>query len=323
MSIQKLAEALGIKKAYPEALNLYYPIPEERRRELCSREMIVELQEKLGVFGPYYDLVLEGFEEVKKDPMKRDWIDAVALCIKDGDVKNARKMTYPPTDGTLGGDMLPLYAVLPSVSDGYAEYLRRGFPEEHAKETMDGIRENIRVVEEHVLGRPGSTDTYANWLGLYIKTRIFYHRGLNYEIHTAPSYNPYILRNKKSGEIVPVFGKEFPVHKSGRPLGSSGATEEEGSFIASFEETEDAYIGHPADADFIAREKSVYPKADWEIAHAPGDHDISVHIPRKTDFSPETVKKSMEEALELVNRCYPEWKPKAIFCSSWLLSPVL
>ena len=89
------------------------------------------------------------------------------------------------------------------------------------------------------------------------------------------------------------------------------------------EETAEAFIGHPAIQFRISEEKKIFPKSEWELVLAPEDHVINVHIPRKTDLSPESVRKAYKEAREIVARCYPDYKPKLFNCSSWLMDPTL
>lgn len=323
MLFQDVAKRLGVE-GYPEALDAYLPIPEHRKHSLCSMELIERLQERFDLFGHYYDLVCKCWEELTaENGDRKHFVDAVSLCIMDMECKPARRMKYPEKDGSPVGDMLPLYCLLPSVEGAYGEMIGRGFSHGEAMDVLNGIKESIGVVEHHTLGRPGLTDLHANWCVLYIKCRIFYHKGLNYELHTSPSYNPYVLRNKKTGELIPVFGNGFAIHKSGIPLGSGGCEDEADSFVTTFEETDDDYVGHLSQNFLVERERKHFPKAEWEIVYRFGDHGLSVHIPRNTDFSPETVSQSMKEALERVRKCYPEWEPKVFFCSSWLLSPVL
>lgn len=56
---------------------------------------------------------------------------------------------------------------------------------------------------------------------------------------------------------------------------------------------------------------------------APEDDVINFHIPRKTDLSPEKVRKAYSEARKIVARCYPDYAPKILNCSSWLMDPTL
>ena len=61
MTLNEIAKQIGVKNydAIPEGMFHYYPLPEERKKELCSMEMIERLQEKFNFFGEYFDDVKE------------------------------------------------------------------------------------------------------------------------------------------------------------------------------------------------------------------------------------------------------------------------
>lgn len=56
---------------------------------------------------------------------------------------------------------------------------------------------------------------------------------------------------------------------------------------------------------------------------AEGDAVVSVHIPAKTDLTPTVIHDSYRRAAAFFKTYYPEWKPKAYCCFSWLLDPKL
>ena len=106
-------------------------------------------------------------------------------------------------------------------------------------------------------------------------------------------------------------------------MGSAGYEDEEDSFSATFEESTAAFLGHPVKNFRIAREKESFSKSEWELILKPEDDVINVHIPRKTNLSPEYVRKAYQEAREIVARSYPDYTPKIFQCSSWLMDPTL
>lgn len=131
-----------------------------------------------------------------------------------------------------------------------------------------------------------------------------------------------VIRNKKSGEVAIVMN-ETRVHKSGHVLGSKGFTDEDGAFTATFNETTDVFIGHTTQNGKIQPTPTVFHKSEWECIVRPGDDTIGLHIPRKTNLDPEYVSESLREGLELAKKFYPEFSPKFIVCTSWLLSPAI
>jgi len=130
-----------------------------------------------------------------------------------------------------------------------------------------------------------------------------------------------ILKNKTTGEILPVEGANKKVHRDGRILGTYGFEEEEGAFETSFEETDTHFIGNPVRNCLIQKEKECFSKEEWEVKLREGDDVISIHIPKGTDLSPEFVAASTASALKFVEKYYDEFHPKGFMCSSWLLEP--
>ena len=48
-----------------------------------------------------------------------------------------------------------------------------------------------------------------------------------------------------------------------------------------------------------------------------------MHIPGAESFAPDYVARSYEEGLATLRRCWPEFRPRALVCKSWLMDPVL
>ncbi|MBE6713335.1 MAG: hypothetical protein E7580_07450 [Ruminococcaceae bacterium] len=287
----------------------------------CTDALIRSLQEKFDLFGPYHRIVQKAFAHIREDRAMSLWLGFACSYYKKADHDHGRDLPVPVTDGSLARDFLPLAVLLPTVETAYENYLKRGFSHEEAVGFLGCIKLNIRIVEERILGRPAITATYFRWLTHYLKCTIFDHGGLNFEIKPFQKV-AYYLKNKLSGEIVVLSGRSA-AHRCGMPLGSAGFEDEQGSFEIGFEETENAYIGHPVKDRLIQKEKERYAKAEWSLFLAPGDFIINVHIPRGTDLSPDKVKAAYADGRRIVTKRFPEYAPKAFICSSWLMDPTL
>ncbi len=294
---------------------------EENKDRLCSKEMICHLQERFNIFGDHFEAVLLGWEDLEKSPEKKLWADAAALHVLEQPLQLARKTPFPATDETPAGDLLPLFALIPSMEPSYNEYKQRGFTEEQCNKFINCYKGNMDRVRSTVYGRSGLTSGLFDWLCIYAKVRIFDYAGLNFEIRKNGKLS-LILKNKKTGEIMPLVANR-EVHRSGYLLGSGGRDDAEGSFLATIEETDEAWIANPTVNHLISKEKETFLKSEWEVALGDGDDCVGIHIPRKTDFSPEAVSRSLEGAWNLVCTYYPDLKPKAFTCTSWLLDPRL
>ena len=127
-----------------------------------------------------------------------------------------------------------------------------------------------------------------------------------------------VLKSKRDGGHV-ILMTEGVFHKSGEVLGSPGYTDEDGSFSADYAETDDAYIGRRAVYGKALNELLEYRKSEWECVVKKDDFVVSVHIPRKTDLSPEAILKSYNGAIKIVRERFPEYDARYFFCLSWIL----
>lgn len=318
MKFQEIAAQLGVTE-YPEVMDAVYENLAKERVEICDTALIRQLEKEYALFDEYYEKVLEGANAVAADPVRKAWGETAATALKTGAVKAAREIPTPVSDETIAADMLPLLILIPFIPATAALYQKMGFDEEEVLRVVKSFGSCIKATEART-GRPGYNRSYFNWQGLYLRGALFRFQSFNYELKELPC--GYILRNRADGRIQPLMsGEKF--HRSGMSIEAAGFTDEEGSFETTFTETEDAYIGYPAIDNLVVNRKETFPKAEWECVLRPGDHVVSVHIPAKTDLSPEAVEKSYKEGLEFIDQYFPDFKPKAYFCKSWLMDPHL
>lgn len=308
------------------AMDLGVEIPEGMEKKansplLLSQDLLDKLQKRFDLFGVYFDAAKSALDEILENDAIRLWLTAAAAYYRECDHDNARDLPVPVTNGTAARDFLPLMVMLPTIEDAFDNYVKRGFSERKAKDFLGCVRLNLDLANTRNLGRPALTVPYFRWLAHYLKCTIFDHGGLNFEMKKAAATLVY-LKNKVSGEIALCAVRES-VHKSGIPLGSAGYEDDQEAFTANFEESEEAFFGHPVRAFRIRRQKEAFPKSLWERFLSPGEDIINVHIPRGADLTPQKIHTAYKEAIEIVAKCYPECKPNAFICSSWLMDPVL
>lgn len=220
---------------------------------------------------------------------------AVSLYLKDVAYEEAIPIRCPEPENTPESNMLPVLIHLPSFEKTYNELICRGFTHEEAVTQLSALNIYIREEERYRTKIVGLSSFISHWLCNFTKCRILYlsGAGLNFHRQVANSNFPYILKNKISGEYVPVFANNYPVHKSGIPLGSAGATDSDGAFYTTFTETEEAYIGHTSDLRCVSKTKETFKKSEWEIVVAPGDEVIAIHIFWDANLRPEAVQKAL------------------------------
>ncbi len=320
MTLFDAAKKLGIEDL-PDGMEACFHKVANFKDQLCSDELIDDLQEKFDFFGTYYALVKKAYRELLKSEEKKIYLDTASVYYLENDHDVAIKLPLPKTDGTPSGDFFALFVLLPSIFDAYDNYRERGFSHEETVKNLDNFKLNIWIVEKFILSRPAIIGVYYRWLSNYAKCRIFDHGGLNFQIKKAPK-SAMFIKNKKTGETK-ILLRLKGVHKTGMPLNSAGFEDEEGSYSADFEETETEFIGNPIENFRIQKEKKHFSKEEWALGYRPGDDVIGIHIPRSTDLSPEKISAAYKEALEIFKRSYPEFSPKAFYCASWLMDPTL
>jgi len=317
MQFQEIARSLGIE-TYPEALDAVYEKLPEHKVNIFDEELISRLQEEHNVFDVYYDAVIAGVRDMKKDPIRTAWTETVATYIQTVGMPEIRKVPYPASNGTPAGDMLPMLALIPMIPKSIEEYRRRGFPEEIVEGCVRPYGRCIKATYDRT-GMVGINQLYFNWLAIYAKTLIFNIAGFNFELKKFPDYI-ICLKNKESAELV-LLPVQSSVHKSGLILGTAGYEDTEGSFDAILRETDDGYYGCPVENARITNTIAYYPKDQWECILRPGDDVVSLHIPKGADLTPESVMESMNTGLALAKQGFPDYSVKALMCVSWLLEP--
>lgn len=322
MTFEELTNKLGIEDHLPLPTG-YYPVPDERKNELCSLEMIDSLQEKYGIFSEYYQAVREGFLDMDNDPLRKAYLDSISLYFKDATEEQAREIKYPQSVNTPASNMLPFLVHLPSIEKAYDIFRKRGFNHEETLSCLSIYTKYLREEENYRSKIIGISGPISNWMSRFTKGAIFYlgDGGLNFQPYKLPTTFPTVLMNKKDKHFVTIFPNNSRVHKSGVPFGSAGAKDTEGLFLTVYEETQDAFIGHCADGRTISKESQIFSKNEWEPVLSPGDDVIAVHIFWDADLTPSVVDTAFEKGVKKAIECYPEFNFKALYTCTWLLSP--
>ena len=315
MKLKKIAERLGVAN-YPEQFELAYERLDELKIDISCPDALDALEKEFGLFGEYCSTIRELTLALKNDPDRLLWGNVVATCIR---LYPEAKSPLPKTDETPLGDFYPLLVLMPLIPSVAPLYRSYGFPEEEVKDIVGSFARIIAATKKRT-GRPGYTQSYFTWQKKYAKGILFRFGSFNYELRTFSG--AYILKNRSTGEILPCPATGC-FHRDGMVLGSAGFTEEEGSFYASFEETETAYIAYPARDSLVSSVPETFSKKEWECVLSPDDPTISVHIPAGVDLSPETVERCYREGLDFTEKHFPDFQPKAYYCDSWLLDPNL
>ena len=108
-------------------------------------------------------------------------------------------------------------------------------------------------------------------------------------------YAKAVVFQNQSGEIV-TLAHDIELHRDGFALGSVHYEEEEGSWIATVEETEQTWCGYPFQENgYVSKEKIELSKDEWEKVLETGDPVIRIHIPPFGKMTTEMIDKTIEE----------------------------
>ena len=319
MELKELAASLGIEN-YPEELaEIYENLPEDDG-SLYDANKIKALDDEYGMLGEYLEHALAAAADISKKANLLTWLRLAHEYSKDRTTYEARKFPMPKSDGTPATNMFTVLLLLAEYPETVKKYKARGLSDEEIKKNLGNLRINIEIGSLEAGDRVTLGGLYG-WLTLYSKALIFDHMGYNYQPYIW-SPDAILLKNKNTGEYVFIMVKG-KFHKSGQVLGSAGATDEEGSFDAEFEEWTDVFFAHRVKDNRVQRKRETFLKSEWEAVLRPGDDVVALHIPRHTNMTEDYVTESLKEGFNLLKKYYPELSPKCIVCCSWILTPRL
>lgn len=307
MLFSEIANAVGITE-YPDKLEEIYKSGGGVSN--FDGSSIDELDEKYSVIGECKERVKECLEEIKKDAPLFEYTRVAAEYLTRVSQEEGYALKLPNTDKEYYTTLLMVMA-LPAAIE---KYLERGFSIEEVKKIFIPFKSTINSVADiNAAGR-------YNWLRHYTSSVIF---PTSLFVITPRIITPpvMLLKNKQGEYKILMMGGRF--HRDGKNLGSSGYTDEEGAFDAAFAEDESSYTGHEVIDAKVMKEASVLSKDEWTLVTKQGDGMAALHIPRGADLSDEKMFESFKEAIRLTKERYPDFNPKTVHCSTWMLDPKL
>lgn len=294
--------------------NKYTPV------SICDKNLIEKLDSEYDFLGKYKAPLLECLEIVKSNEALVTYGGYAAKYLTECTIDDTRKVVVPIHQEDTVLRFYPLLVLCATLPYGIEKYKTRGFTKE---EIYDSIHTSfIQRIDKAYTdnGKQGLDYGAYSWLRLYTVAGVF--KAGIFNVTPRENFDKILaIKNKLSGQIIPLAEGEF--HKSGYPLGSEGYTDEEGSFELSFEEREDSFIGCPVIDSKVTKERRIYPKAEWEKLLVFGDGVAAIHIPVGAALEEEKILEGFRLALKISRERYPEYKVKAVTCSSWMLDPTL
>lgn len=318
MEMKQITEMLGVTD-YPESFDVICAQLANDTDPACDLALIDEAQEKYEAFGKYYDIVREGAQQINEDPVCSIWVKVVHTYITNEKWGHYRDVPVPPLNGTPKQDMLMLATLIPFIPVAAEKYAKGGFSHEEIASYLQAYGSCMGSTKIRT-GYVGLDETYFRWLNLFARAKIFRTHGIQFEFTKLKDFALY-LRNKCSGQVIPVRVSGV-VHASGKMmLGAGGYEDPEGAFEVSFAEDDEKFRGHGVFDAVISREAQDFPKTEWECVARPGARCLGMHLPRGANITRENVRLACAEAYKIARRIDPDFTEIPIQCSSWLLDP--
>lgn len=294
-----------------------------------TNEYIDFVQKEYNVFSERLDFVRRSAKAIRNQEIAARYAFLLEIMLKAKPNGSRIKVDNikPTGDNELDNalEMAPLFAELAILPHTLKKLSERGLPsdiEETIKKSVVKTFEGTINGSSTRLGREGFlSGTYFSWNQIHLETKLIPLGVYNFEMRFGFADPVVVLRNKQ-GETK-ILAKGIDVSKEGYPTGTAG--QEDVDFHADFTETETHFEGYLIDTEncVITKEKVQLSKDEWYIALRPTDHTIAVHIPKNADISPEKSIESYRKALEITTKYFPEFKPKAFTCGSWMIDPQL
>jgi len=294
--------------------------------ECISEAFLKRLKDEYDILPLHYDLIQDVAARTRANEALARYCALLCRMIHDRDHKDdIGSLDFPKASREEDQEpfrMVSIYACFAYVENSIRYLRSRGVDEDIIIETMRSFDSILDIYygKWHYFGY---NETYFAWSQHYLNCDILRIGCLNFEIAQSFKGGVRAYRNK-AGEYK-LLAHDIDLHVSGQRLGSIGCEDEEGSFHAEIIETDEYYEGYPSDTlnSIIIKEKVRLCKSEWEEVIREGDQFISVHIPRGEKIDREHTTAAYTRCREVLSRCFPEFKPKAFACYSWLMEPRL
>lgn len=217
--------------------------------------------------------------------------------------------------------MLVAFAMVPLMREKHAQW---GIPEDITRDTAQQIKRYCD--DTYRRGHDGTPGIYLSQLGwLRHYTREKYVRLGRLEYWLGP--NPYQLkayRHKTSGQVVALAPDRTRFADDGSIYRDPDEYAENEGWTATLEETEEETTGFLIDPNGNGTPNRVtLPHDEWECVLEHGDNSLMMHIPSGGRMTPDACEESLQRAASFFPNTFPDERPRAVVCSSWIFSPLL
>lgn len=309
------------REIYDEAMDAF----DREGCEWLDPDRYDRLGDEYGVLVLYRDVYKEAAARIAENEALSRLLALLVRALKDRELASADLKVFkapksPTGEHDIAYDMLTALAIASLVPYSNELLLKRGLPEEVR---LSILRAPEKCINEFRKRNGGAFGYHLiEWSQRSIEGRLFRIGRLEIEIFAKYPSRVAVFRSKM-GEVT-ALADDITLHRDGFALGSFGYKDEEGSFLATVTETDDAYVGYPVLQDgYVSKETVSLPKSDYELVLKRGDPIVSLHIPPDGRLDAAAVDETLEETKRFLKEYFPDYEYKGFYCGSWLLDPQL
>lgn len=287
-----------------------------------------QLQETYHCMEPNLELYKKAAAQTAEDEALGRYLTLLAMALRDkeshaNDIPQVGLLKVPEGKEPLAYNMVTGLGVCSQLDAGNATMLARKVPEEWRFDCLKSAANGgVGFYQRTHDGEPGFS--LLGWAQHYLNAKMFMIERLEVEFDCKFWGKATVYENAAGEQIA--LANDIVLHRSGFALGSKHFEDEEGSFEAFIEETEDSFVGYPyKENGYVATEKIALSKKEWKAVITNGDPVIGIHIPNRSKgpLTPEAVDKTLAAIREFAAVSFPDYPYKAFTCHSWLMDPQL
>lgn len=223
----------------------------------------------------------------------------------------------PKTGQQLLDDFFGLLVHLSGICVVEARYAARGIPLTFMQASYNSVR--IWVNSFHTF--------HGRWGHDREKPRMVYIEHLRIirigrlEFETNWFYGKIlVLHSHEDGSVVALSEGGIPINSDGYISGTNDRWASD-AWYTTFDETEEAYIGHRIADGRVCREVSAFNKDQWVAVARRGQYSLNIHIPKDGRLCNEEVVQSIRKAQNFYRTYFPDRVFRIFECHSWLFDP--
>jgi len=258
----------------------------------------------------------------RSEEMSRLFHHIFKLLFETPDYKKNRCKEWPllPDLGNDAG-IFYLLIVLGIAVDIRAFHREKNIPEDVSKDTLFDVKINVNRHARACDGRLGVLREVLSWFEKH-NSRLLYRLGRLQFHYKKTGDDVAVYRHNTDRRIVALSKAGVTYTKEG--LWPVAGKEDTLStlWVSERSETETTVTGNPISPDGHAHATPItLKKEEWTLEFSEGCGVLDIHIPEGGGMTVDACVSSMKKAVTFFGRYFPDLKPVAFTCRSWIFSP--